>query len=110
MPRSAPNNSSKLHYLYVSCDDSLGRHIRVTSFVPDSVLTDMSTAPIAIPSGLPVHLRVEVDYERLRFAYRLEGGDWHWLPEQFDARQPADERGKTRLAEAQMDWPAITEI
>jgi xylan 1,4-beta-xylosidase len=51
----------------------------------------MSTAPIEIPSGLPVHLRAEVDYERLRFAYRIEGGDWHWLPEQFDASILSDE-------------------
>jgi xylan 1,4-beta-xylosidase len=84
-------NSSKLHYLYVSHDESVGRHIRVLSFIPDSVVTDTSTAPIPIPSGAPVHLRVEVDYERLRFAYRLERGDWHWLAEQFDASILSDE-------------------
>ena len=43
-------------------------------------------------SGAPVSLRVEVDYERLHFAYRLEGeDDWHWLPEQFDASILSDE-------------------
>ena len=31
-------------------------------------------------------MRVEVDYERLRFAWRPEGvRDWSWLPERFDA-------------------------
>jgi xylan 1,4-beta-xylosidase len=84
-------NSSKLHYLCVSRDVEVGKHIRVTSFLPDQVLADISTAPIAIASGAPVHLRVEVDYERLRFAYRVEGADWHWLPEQFDASILSDE-------------------
>ena len=38
------------------------------------------------------HLRVEVDYERLRFAYRVEGGlDWHWLPTVLDASILSDE-------------------
>jgi xylan 1,4-beta-xylosidase len=39
-----------------------------------------------------VHLRVEVDYERLCFAYRIEGDrDWQWLPQQFDASILSDE-------------------
>ena len=84
-------NSSKLHCLYVSRDAEVGKHVRVTSFLPDQILTDISTAPIAIPDGTPVHLRVEVDYERLRFAYRVEDGDWQWLPEQFDASVLSDE-------------------
>jgi xylan 1,4-beta-xylosidase len=38
-------------------------------------------------------LGVEIDYERLYFAYRVEGvdGDWHWLPQQFDASILSDE-------------------
>jgi xylan 1,4-beta-xylosidase len=33
-----------------------------------------------------------VDYERLCFAYRIEGyGDWQWLPQQFDASILSDE-------------------
>ena len=38
-------------------------------------------------------LRVEVDYERLHFAYKVEGvdKDWNWLPQQFDASILSDE-------------------
>ena len=32
-----------------------------------------------------------MDYERLHFAYRLGGGDWQWLPQQFDASILSDE-------------------
>jgi len=40
-----------------------------------------------------VHLRVEVDYERLHFAYRVEGADadWRWLPQPLDASILSDE-------------------
>jgi hypothetical protein len=48
-------------------------------------LPDMFTTPTPIAADAPVRLRVEVDYERLRFAFRAGGGDWQWLPEQFDA-------------------------
>ena len=63
------------------------------SCLPDSPQSDAFTPPIAIPAGRPVHLRVEVDYERLYFAYRVEGvdSDWHWLPQQFDASILSDE-------------------
>ena len=43
-----------------------------------------------IPSGR-IELRVEVDFERLRFAYRIGGGAWNWLPELFDASILSDE-------------------
>ncbi|HVJ02730.1 MAG TPA: family 43 glycosylhydrolase, partial [Sphingomonas sp.] len=84
-------NSAKFHYLHVSHDEEVGRHIRVMSALPDSPQADAFTAPIAIPAGR-IELRVEVDYERLRFAFRAEGQpDWTWLPEQFDASILSDE-------------------
>ncbi len=43
-----------------------------------------------IPAGR-IELRVDVDYERLRFAYRVEGGTWNWLPQIFDASILSDE-------------------
>jgi xylan 1,4-beta-xylosidase len=84
-------NGSKFHYLYLSTDESVGKHLRVMTCHPES--PDAFTAPIAIAAAAPVHLRVEVDYERLRFAYRVEGEDWRWLPEQFDASILSDEAG-----------------
>ena len=39
-----------------------------------------------------MQLRVEVDYERLLFRLpRRRGGDWQWLPQQFDASILSDE-------------------
>jgi len=86
-------NGSKFHYLGVSHDEALGRHLRVWSCNPDQVQPDTFSEPVAIPAGVPVHLRVEVDFERLFFAYRLEGGDWNWLPGPLDASILSDEAG-----------------
>jgi xylan 1,4-beta-xylosidase len=63
------------------------------SALPEGVRADDFSRPIALPEGKRVELRVEVDEERLLFAYRVEGeGDaWQWLPEQFDASILSDE-------------------
>jgi xylan 1,4-beta-xylosidase len=86
-------NSSKYHYLSISYDEALGKIIRVISCIPDQAQPDVCTEPIAIPSGFPVHLRVEVDCERLLFAFQVGNQDWQWLPEQFDASILSDEAG-----------------
>jgi xylan 1,4-beta-xylosidase len=84
-------NSFKFHYLHISHDEELGRHLRVMSALPDHVSPDAFTAPISLAPGR-VELRAEVDFERLRFAYRTEGEtDWLWLPEVFDASILSDE-------------------
>jgi xylan 1,4-beta-xylosidase len=86
-------NGSKFYYLYISHDEKIGRHLRVMSCLPDQAHSDAFSAPIAIPSGVSVHMRVEVDYERLLFAYRMDGGEWQWLPDQYDASILSDEAG-----------------
>ncbi|MEO8017685.1 MAG: glycoside hydrolase family 43 protein [Pseudomonadota bacterium] len=83
-------NSAKFHYLHVSHDEENGRHVRVMSCIPDASQSDAFTAPIPIPAGR-TELRVEVDNERLRFAYRIGDGAWNWLPEVFDASILSDE-------------------
>jgi xylan 1,4-beta-xylosidase len=83
-------SGAKFHYLHITHDDATGRHLRVMSALPDSVVADAFTAPIALPPGR-VALRAEIDFERLQFAYRLEGGDWVWLPQLFDASVLSDE-------------------
>jgi xylan 1,4-beta-xylosidase len=82
---------SKFHYLHVSHDEEHGRHLRVMAALPDSPQADAFTPPIPIRAGR-IALRAEVDYERLRFGYRLEGAaDWTWLPGIFDASILSDE-------------------
>jgi xylan 1,4-beta-xylosidase len=82
---------AKFHYLYITHDETVGKHLRVMSSLPNHVQTDTFTAPIALPPALPVQLRVEVDEERLYFGYRLDGGEWQWLAQQFDASILSDE-------------------
>jgi xylan 1,4-beta-xylosidase len=86
-------NSTKFHYLYLSHDETVGKHLRVMSCVPDLPQADAFTPLIPIPAGKPVHLRVDVDYERVHFAYLIEGvdNDWRWFPQQFDASILSDE-------------------
>jgi len=84
-------NSAKFHYLYISHDATIGKHLRVMSALPDQLQSDSFTAAIPMASGTPVELRVEVDEERLLFAYRITASDWQWLPQQFDASILSDE-------------------
>src|SRR5258707_9949517 len=84
-------NGAKFHYLHVSHDETLGKHVRVMSALPDSPQADAFTPPIAVPSGKRVTLRAEIDFERLYFAFRVEGEDWQRLPQTFDASILSDE-------------------
>jgi len=82
--------SNKFHYLHVSHDETIGKHIRVMSALPDAPVADAFTPPIPVPGG-PIELRVEVDEERLWFAFRKPGKSWHRLPQTFDASILSDE-------------------
>jgi xylan 1,4-beta-xylosidase len=84
-------NSAKFHYFQVSYDERVGKHLRVMSCIPDQVQTDTFTDPIPVGTEAPLHLRVEVDRERLQFAYRVGDEPWHWLPQLFDASILSDE-------------------
>lgn len=85
-------NGSKFHYLHVSRDEENGRYVQVMSALPDAPQADAFTAPMRIPDKGRIELRVEVDYERLLFAFRVEGdADWTWLPQHFDASILSDE-------------------
>ncbi|MDP9096125.1 MAG: hypothetical protein M3N26_06160 [Pseudomonadota bacterium] len=66
-------NAAKFHYLYASYDEDFGgRHLRVRSALPDGTAADSFSAPIPLPLG-PVHLRADVDDQRLLFAWSLDG-------------------------------------
>lgn len=86
---------NKYHYLYLCHDEAAGggKHLRAMSAFPDGPAADAFTPPIPVPAGKRLELRVEVDYSRLRFGFRVEGVDreWRWLPELFDASILSDE-------------------
>ena len=84
-------NGSKFHYLHVSHDDVLGKYLSVMSSNPDQVQPDSFTTAMPIPARVALELRVDVDYERLRFAFRFSNESWTWLPEVFDASILSDE-------------------
>jgi xylan 1,4-beta-xylosidase len=89
-------NATKFHYLYLTQDDTIGRHLRVMSCVTD--VGDSLTAPVPLPRGTGnIELRMDVDYERLNFSYRLPGEDWRSLPQVFDASVVSDEAGLPTL-------------
>jgi xylan 1,4-beta-xylosidase len=61
------------------------------SALPDQPQTDAFSAPVPIAPNAPIELRVEVDYERLRFGFRVGDEGWTWIPQQFDASILSDE-------------------
>ncbi|MES2584329.1 MAG: glycoside hydrolase family 43 protein [Pseudomonadota bacterium] len=84
---------ASFHYLYISTDEQLGKHLRVMSNLPRGANADAFSEPIAIPSGVAIHLAVKVDRAELQFGYRLQGGDtaWTWLTPLLDASILSDE-------------------
>lgn len=86
-------NGSKFHYLYISCEEPGRPFVRVMSGLPDIARAEDTGAPAPIEAGKPVELRAEVDFERLRFGYRVAGAEWEWLPQLFDASIVSDEAG-----------------
>ena len=84
-------NSTKFQYLHLSADDGGRRVLQVLSVEPIGEGASRLTQSIAMPDG-PIDLRVDVDHERLRFAWRSgDRSDWQWLDETFDAGMLSDE-------------------
>jgi xylan 1,4-beta-xylosidase len=60
------------------------------SALPDSPQGDAFSVPIAIAPGV-IELRVDVDFERLYFSFKVDGGEWTRVPQMFDASILSDE-------------------
>jgi xylan 1,4-beta-xylosidase len=85
-------NATKFHYLFLTEDDVIGRHLRVMSCLTDA--GDSFSAPIPLPPGTSnIELSMDVDYERLILSYRLPAGNWQQIPQVFDASIVSDEAG-----------------
>jgi xylan 1,4-beta-xylosidase len=83
-------NGTKYHYLFVTRDGD-ARQLQVMSSSPDEGGSSLITVTPALPQG-PIDLRVDVDLDQLRFAWRLDGDpDWQLVPDVFDASVLSDE-------------------
>jgi xylan 1,4-beta-xylosidase len=90
-------NASKFHYLYISTDESIGRHIGIMSCAGDPSLDvsyPIEDARIPLPATGPVHLRATVDGAKIRFAWSLDRAHWSEIPAEIDGGVLGDEAGK----------------
>lgn len=90
-------NAHKFHYLYVSFDAELGKHIGIMSCEADQSLA--ATFPdwkdrVPVEAGRTLHLRVRTRDSRLSFAWSYDGIDWQVIPVTLDAALLSDEAGK----------------
>ena len=86
-------NSAKFHYLYVSHDETLGKHLRVMSCAARSGRSPTrSRAPIADSSRAARRTCASKWITSgCSSPIASEASDWHWLPQQFDASILSDE-------------------
>ena len=89
-------NSSKFHYLYISRDPDIGRHIGIMSCNADRTLAvtwPAERARAKLPDAGLVWLRADVDHGELRFSWSLEGESWNEMPVVLDQGLLSDEAG-----------------
>jgi xylan 1,4-beta-xylosidase len=90
-------NSSKFHYLYISRDTEVGRHLAVMSCDGDALLEAMFPGyanRVPLPKGRSVRLRARVRGRSLVFGWSAAGGGWSDLPLELDASVLSDEAGR----------------
>jgi xylan 1,4-beta-xylosidase len=85
-------NAVKFHYLFLTEDEAIGRHLRIMSCNPDTGDSFSAAIPLSISTS-SIELRMDVDFDRLVFAYRLPDEPWQMLPQVFDASIVSDEAG-----------------
>jgi len=90
-------NSSKFHYLYISTDDEIGRHIGIMSCEGDlslRVTYPIQNERVALPDSKPVYLRAIGNGTNLSFSWSLDGKAWNEIPVVLDSSALSDEAGK----------------
>jgi xylan 1,4-beta-xylosidase len=90
-------NSTKFHYLYISRDEEIGRHLGIMSCQGDFAMkvefADWERRTRVADSG-PLRLRVRVDQASLDFYWAHLDGEWHQVGPTLDASVLSDEAGK----------------
>ena len=89
-------NSCKFHYLYISTDPDIGKHIGIMSCEADwSTATSypIDAAKIPLQEGKLVWLRATVDHASLRFSWSYDGREWASISPTLDQSLLSDEAG-----------------
>lgn len=94
-------NASKFHYLYVSWDEEIGRHLGIMSSEAEFDLK--TTYPIhadriSLPETGAIGLRMAIDHASVRCEWSLAGNGetaWRQIPAELDMRFLTDQAGKS---------------
>lgn len=78
------------HYLRVTHDEILGKVIDIAT-MDDGVYDELSEGRIVVETWAEVHLRVEIDQERLRFSAAPDGTTWRQVGPVWDASKLSDD-------------------
>jgi xylan 1,4-beta-xylosidase len=90
-------SSRKFHYLYISTDETTGRHLGIMSCDGDMSLRvryPLQEMPIRLPETEPIRLRAVGQGGELRFSWSLDGSSWAEIPLALDASLLSDENGR----------------
>ncbi len=90
-------NGHKFHYLYISWEEAVGRHLGIMSCEGDQSLATvypLQASPVALPGSAAVFLRARVDRDRLQFAWSEDGVAWTNVGPELDYSLLCDEVGK----------------
>ena len=89
-------NSRKFHYLYISADDDLGKHIGIMSCEADrsmAVTFPIQNRRVPLIEGNRIWLRASAAHAVLRFAWSGDGEHWQVIPVSLDMSLLSDEAG-----------------
>lgn len=90
-------NSTKFHYLYVSRDEAIGRHLGIMSCEGDvSMKVEFADWDRRTPvlDGVSLRIKVRVDHAALDFYWAYPDGEWQHVAPTLDASVLSDEAGK----------------
>ena len=105
-------NSIKFHYLYISTDEKLGRHIGIMSCEADrsmAVRYPIQDGRVSLPDSSLVWLRANGSHAELKFSWSTDGESWNQLPVTLDQSLLSDEAGyrRRRTIHRRLRWHVL---
>ncbi len=94
-------NSRKFHYLYISHDENIGRHIAVMSCHGEAEIREvfpLQDKLISMSEQGSVFLRAKVTEGKLQFYWAINQKDWQSIPLTLDYSVLSDEAGSNQGA------------